>query len=698
MWIPKNLLYFYFIFAGMITWDQNRSLPRLLQFLLHSQRHRQYRNLHRNPLLYSAMIWKVIVQRISLEDKQHIKRPIHFRPTWKKIEPLQFRAIECYKCCSHWRLIIWNAAFQWRAEWWSWPRLARRRRRTRQANWNWSPRLSRSTLTDGPRLQNLYPGSFGQAQVCIFRPSAKKSGRPYGVMYLSSSWGPPPQTQTSPSLRPPTLTPDPRTRALGLYADKAYLFYWFRLQSLGMKPPYVCWPSVCFCSQCTGIFLAPGVCWTRSVILRGIHLSLYKTATLHVFSWMNESLSWMISWPRTVADCRRNVTCLVYFQVLCHILMLLRPELRKKTPHRKKLRTEKWVEACVTSVCLLQEIISVSIPGIQFDQSCLIFDGNLVCNCLALLDMTCNFCVHRRCVRSLRRVNVATVTTARICTGMCVICAAKPSSTPPTPRRGKNTNRCVFPMNPKMPRRARIFTFVFASRASFRSNNYRCHACHQDTVFLFYFFTSHWAQLWESSECKLATGSCLSRYELVFLWFCDATDTISLTRSQECIKQHEEDMELSFAIARSKDKSCGICMEVKKKFLRFHFCCVLSWTQQICVQILWCYLHSPLTVVFSYLQFVNVAWCARFLSWTVVVSSSPSSSCWSPNTDYSPPPQQAHATPFSVEEKRNWFAKLWTRPFRFAGQHAGKVQNNNQNQLHYIDWSITCLWKQQFLL
>ena len=27
--------------------------------------------------------------------------------------------------------------------------------------------------------------------------------------------------------------------------------------------------------------------------------------------------------------------------------------------------------------------------------------------------------------------------------------------------------------------------------------------------------------------------------------------------------QHEEDMELSFAIARSKDKTCGICMEVR---------------------------------------------------------------------------------------------------------------------------------------
>ncbi|ESO85220.1 hypothetical protein LOTGIDRAFT_221472 [Lottia gigantea] len=30
----------------------------------------------------------------------------------------------------------------------------------------------------------------------------------------------------------------------------------------------------------------------------------------------------------------------------------------------------------------------------------------------------------------------------------------------------------------------------------------------------------------------------------------------------ECTEQHEEDMELSFAIARSKDKACGICMDI----------------------------------------------------------------------------------------------------------------------------------------
>lgn len=30
---------------------------------------------------------------------------------------------------------------------------------------------------------------------------------------------------------------------------------------------------------------------------------------------------------------------------------------------------------------------------------------------------------------------------------------------------------------------------------------------------------------------------------------------------QACVKQHEADMELSFAIQRSKEKSCGVCFE-----------------------------------------------------------------------------------------------------------------------------------------
>lgn len=30
---------------------------------------------------------------------------------------------------------------------------------------------------------------------------------------------------------------------------------------------------------------------------------------------------------------------------------------------------------------------------------------------------------------------------------------------------------------------------------------------------------------------------------------------------QECLRNHERDMEHSFAVARSREKTCGICME-----------------------------------------------------------------------------------------------------------------------------------------
>ena len=30
----------------------------------------------------------------------------------------------------------------------------------------------------------------------------------------------------------------------------------------------------------------------------------------------------------------------------------------------------------------------------------------------------------------------------------------------------------------------------------------------------------------------------------------------------DCLQEHEHNMELSFAVARSKEKTCGICMEV----------------------------------------------------------------------------------------------------------------------------------------
>lgn len=31
---------------------------------------------------------------------------------------------------------------------------------------------------------------------------------------------------------------------------------------------------------------------------------------------------------------------------------------------------------------------------------------------------------------------------------------------------------------------------------------------------------------------------------------------------KECVAEHEKDMEISFAVARSIDKTCGICYEV----------------------------------------------------------------------------------------------------------------------------------------
>ena len=30
----------------------------------------------------------------------------------------------------------------------------------------------------------------------------------------------------------------------------------------------------------------------------------------------------------------------------------------------------------------------------------------------------------------------------------------------------------------------------------------------------------------------------------------------------DCLQEHERNMELSFAVARSREKTCGICMEV----------------------------------------------------------------------------------------------------------------------------------------
>jgi E3 ubiquitin-protein ligase makorin len=67
--------------------------------------------------------------------------------------------------------------------------------------------------------------------------------------------------------------------------------------------------------------------------------------------------------------------------------------------------------------------------------------------------------------------------------------------------------------------------------------------------------------------CKYPPGECSYLHGEI----CDLCGNASLhpwdeearkKHRQDCIKQHEKNMELSFAIARSKEKSCGICFEV----------------------------------------------------------------------------------------------------------------------------------------
>lgn len=67
--------------------------------------------------------------------------------------------------------------------------------------------------------------------------------------------------------------------------------------------------------------------------------------------------------------------------------------------------------------------------------------------------------------------------------------------------------------------------------------------------------------------CKYPLGECSYLHGEI----CDLCGTAALhpydeelrkKHRQDCIKQHEKNMELSFAIARSKEKSCGICFEV----------------------------------------------------------------------------------------------------------------------------------------
>ncbi|KAF4529899.1 hypothetical protein B566_EDAN015045, partial [Ephemera danica] len=70
----------------------------------------------------------------------------------------------------------------------------------------------------------------------------------------------------------------------------------------------------------------------------------------------------------------------------------------------------------------------------------------------------------------------------------------------------------------------------------------------------------------EAGECKLG-DECTYLHGLL-CELCGKACLHPLDKEQhkqhhsECVKQHEKDMELSFAVARSKDKMCGICFEV----------------------------------------------------------------------------------------------------------------------------------------
>lgn len=57
--------------------------------------------------------------------------------------------------------------------------------------------------------------------------------------------------------------------------------------------------------------------------------------------------------------------------------------------------------------------------------------------------------------------------------------------------------------------------------------------------------------------CDLCGRACLLPYDL----------QQQRQHREDCLKEHEREMELSFAVQRSKDKVCGICMDtvVEKK-------------------------------------------------------------------------------------------------------------------------------------
>lgn len=75
-----------------------------------------------------------------------------------------------------------------------------------------------------------------------------------------------------------------------------------------------------------------------------------------------------------------------------------------------------------------------------------------------------------------------------------------------------------------------------------------------------------------TGECPFPQGQCNYLHGLVCDLCCRSclhpfNETQRLQHRDECLQEHEREMELSFAVQRSKDKVCGICMDtvVEKK-------------------------------------------------------------------------------------------------------------------------------------
>lgn len=86
---------------------------------------------------------------------------------------------------------------------------------------------------------------------------------------------------------------------------------------------------------------------------------------------------------------------------------------------------------------------------------------------------------------------------------------------------------------------------------------------------VWYVFQIDFASLQRRAEEKTSPGKNLDIIMVLFPdallnwgFLCTASSNSYYRFLQECLNQHEKNMELSFAIARSKEKTCGVCFEV----------------------------------------------------------------------------------------------------------------------------------------